>query len=143
MQEQLKLSNQICFPFYAVSRKIIKLYTPLLKELNLTYPQYLVMLILWEKDWILIKDICEKLYLETNTISPLLNNLEKNNLIEKKKKSWNNKDTYIYLSLNWKNLENKSKDIPKKLLSKYDFDNDYLISLHKNLWDLMKKLDKN
>jgi MarR family transcriptional regulator, organic hydroperoxide resistance regulator len=75
MTKNLKLSNQICFPFYAISRKITKLYYPLLKDLDLTYPQYLIMLVLWEKDGILIKDICEKLFLETNTISPILENL--------------------------------------------------------------------
>jgi DNA-binding MarR family transcriptional regulator len=76
MSDALKLSNQICFPFYALSRNIIKRYTPFLQHLDLTYPQYLVMLILWEKDGILIKDICDTLWLETNTVSPLIKNLE-------------------------------------------------------------------
>jgi MarR family transcriptional regulator, organic hydroperoxide resistance regulator len=75
MSEQLKLENQICFPFYAISRKIVQLYTPYLNELNITYPQYLVLLILWEKDNILVKEICKKLWLETNTVSPLLKTL--------------------------------------------------------------------
>lgn len=142
MSDKLKLSNQICFPFYALSRKVIKLYTPLLKDLDLTYPQYLVMILLWEKDGILIKDICEKLYLETNTISPLLNNLEKKWYIIKEKKNWNNKDTFIFLSKIW--IENKSKaeKIPEQLLKNYDFDKNYLINLHKNLWDLVAMLDE-
>jgi DNA-binding MarR family transcriptional regulator len=75
MSEQLKLSNQVCFPFYAISRKIVQLYTPYLNELNITYPQYLVLLVLWENDNIFVKEICEKLWLETNTVSPLLKTL--------------------------------------------------------------------
>ena len=76
MSESLKLENQICFPFYAISRNIIKKYNPYLEELNITYPQYLVLLVLWENDNILVKDICKKLWLETNTVSPLLKTLE-------------------------------------------------------------------
>ena len=95
MSEYLKLSNQICFPFYAISRQITKAYTPFLNELNLTYPQYLIMLVLWEKDEILIKDICEKLILETNTISPILNTLEEKWFILKQKKPLNAKVTFI------------------------------------------------
>lgn len=137
MTKNLKLSNQICFPFYAISRKITKIYYPLLKDLDLTYPQYLIMLVLWEKDGILIKDICEKLFLETNTISPILENLVIKWIIKKEKKPWNNKEIFIILTQNWLKLKEKAINIPEKLVNNFDFDVNYLMDLHQNLWKLL------
>lgn len=143
MSDKLRLSNQICFPFYAISRKITKMYTPFLKELNLTYPKYLVMLILWEKDGVLIKDICNKLSLETNTLSPILKTLEKDGLILKKKRAWNDKETFVFLSEKWKKMKEKAKKIPEKLMKNYHFKWIDLAVLHKTLWQFMSELEKN
>ena len=74
--EQLKLENQLCFPFYAVSRLIIRAYQEDLDRLGITYPQYLVMMVLWEKDGISVNEIAEKLILNTNTVTPLLKRME-------------------------------------------------------------------
>jgi DNA-binding MarR family transcriptional regulator len=98
MSEQLKLSHQICFPFYAIARNIIKKYNPYLLELNITYPQYLVLLVLWENDNILIKEICDKLRLETNTVSPLLKTLNSKGLIDRKQLPDNKKQVRILLT---------------------------------------------
>lgn len=138
MNDKLKLSNQICFPFYAISRKIIKAYTPLLKDLDLTYPQYLVMLLLWENNNILIKEICNKLILETNTVSPLLETLVKKWFISKIKHSWNNKEIFVSLTEKWENLKIKAETIPDKLLSNYNIQNTDLIWLHKTLWNFLE-----
>ena len=80
---QLKLENQICFPLYSVSRLLIQQYKPLLDELDITYPQYLVLLVLWEKNEIPVKDISEKLLLETNTLTPLLKRMETKGFIKR------------------------------------------------------------
>ena len=72
----LKLENQLCFPLYAAARKVTGLYTPYLKEIGLTYTQYLVMMILWEKDGIRISDICTRLHLDTGTVTPMLKKME-------------------------------------------------------------------
>ncbi|MDD4151262.1 MAG: MarR family transcriptional regulator [Candidatus Gracilibacteria bacterium] len=138
MSEKLKLSNQICFPFYAISRKIIKAYTPLLKDLDLTYPQYLVMLLLWENDNILIKDICDKLILETNTISPLLETLVKKGFISKIKHSGNNKEVFVSLTKKGESLKIKAETIPDKLLANYNIKNTDLIGLHKTIWNFLE-----
>ncbi len=74
--EQLKLENQLCFPFYAVSRLIIRAYQEDLDVLGITYPQYLVLMVLWGKDGITVNQIAEKLILNTNTITPLLKRME-------------------------------------------------------------------
>lgn len=142
MSDALKLSNQICFPFYALSRNIIKRYTPFLQHLDLTYPQYLVMMILWEKDEILIKDICDRLWLETNTVSPLIKNLEAKGFIERKQKSWNKKEVLVLVTNKWKNLKKQAQEIPEKLLESVDMNSQELQDLHKNLWKLMKQFEK-
>ena len=73
--ESLKLSNQVCFPLYAASREVIKLYKPFLDEYNLTYKQYITMLVLWEDEKITIKELCKKLYLDSGTIKPVIKKL--------------------------------------------------------------------
>ena len=141
MSEKLYLRNQLCFPFYAISRNIIKRYTPLLSEINLTYPQYLVMLVLWEKDYRCVKDICRELWLETNTISPLLKILEKKWFIYRKKCESNNKEIYITLSAKGKKLHDEAKNIPDTLLKWLDISTDSLKNIYKELISLMKVLD--
>ena len=70
--ESLQLKNQICFPLYALSKEITKLYRPLLEQLDMTYPQYLVMMVLWEKDGLTVSELGEKLLLDSGTLTPLL-----------------------------------------------------------------------
>lgn len=141
MNNQLHLKNQICFPFYALSRNIIKRYTPHLKIIDLTYPQYLVLLVLWEEENKCIKDICELLWLEINTISPILNTLEKKWIIIKKKNSNNKKEIYISLTQKWKDLEKKVINLPELLLKGVEIDLSSLKNLHIELTKLMKVLD--
>ena len=82
-RELMKLSNQLCFPLYAAARKVTGLYAPFLKAINLTYTQYLVMLVLWEQDGLPVNDIAKRLYLETNTVTPLLKRMETEVLVER------------------------------------------------------------
>ena len=81
--DSLHLSNQLCFPFYAISKEITKRYRPLLDPLHLTYPQYLVMLVLWEKDQLALKEIGARLHLDSGTLTPLINKLISMGYIEK------------------------------------------------------------
>ena len=74
--EALKLTNQLCFPLYAASRSVVNLYTPYLKPLGLTYTQYIVLLVLWEKDGITVGEICDRLMLDNGTLSPLLKKMQ-------------------------------------------------------------------
>ena len=79
---QLKLSNQVCFPIYSASRLITKAYKPYLDEMGITYPQYLVLMVLWENDILSVNQITEKLLLNTNTLSPLLKRMERMQLLQ-------------------------------------------------------------
>ncbi|MBK7961896.1 MAG: MarR family transcriptional regulator [Bdellovibrionales bacterium] len=81
INEILKLGNQLCFPFYAASRLIVQAYTPALEKLNITYPQYLVLMVLWEKDGQSVKDIGKKLFLDSGTLTPLMQKLVSHGLI--------------------------------------------------------------
>lgn len=135
---QLKLENQICFPLYSVSRLLIQQYKPLLDELDITYPQYLVLLVLWEKNEIPVKDISEKLLLETNTLTPLLKRMETNGFIKRNRSKTDERMVIISLTQKGKDSYQKAIGIPKKLIDKLD-----CFSIDKKDIEIMKKnLDK-
>ena len=115
--EQLKLNNQICFPIYSVSRLITKAYKPFLEEMGLTYPQYLVLLVLWENDNLAMNKIGEKLLLNTNTLSPLVKRMEKMELLRRKRSEKDERSVFIQLTEKGKELKNKAVPIPEKLLN--------------------------
>ena len=81
--EQLKLDNQLCFPLYAASRLLIRAYQPFLDKLKITYPQYLVLMVLWEHKELTVTEISKQLHLNTNTLTPLLKRMEKQQILER------------------------------------------------------------
>ena len=114
--DNLQLSNQVCFPIYSASRLITKAYKPYLDDMGITYPQYLVLMVLWENDGISVNQITEKLLLNTNTISPLLKRMEKLNLIVRNRSSEDERSVIIQLQEKGKALKDKAKPIPEQLL---------------------------
>lgn len=112
MYEQLKLDNQVCFRLYTASRLVTQAYRPLLEPLGLTYPQYLVMLVLWERDNQLVGDISHLLMLDTNTLTPLLQRMEKDGLIVRTKGIADGRQTLVSLTKKGLHLEQQAKDIP-------------------------------
>ena len=114
--DQLKLKNQICFPFYALSRLITRAYQPHLEKLGLTYPQYLVLLVLWEKDGVAVQDISQKLILNTNTLTPLLKRMESLGLIKREKDTKDERKVMIYLTQQGITLQNAAASLPEKLV---------------------------
>ena len=113
--EQLKLDNQLCFPVYATSRLITREYQPLLDKLGITYPQYLVMMILWEEDSVAVNDIAKKLILNTNTITPLLKRMEKQGLVKRKRSRDDERKVMIQLTENGRKLQEEASLIPEQL----------------------------
>ena len=111
-REAMKLENQLCFPLYAAARAVTGLYTPYLKELNLTYTQYIVMLILWEKDGVTVGEICRKLMLDNGTVSPLLKKMSALGYLEKLHSKDDERSVLIYLTEKGKALQKQAKDIP-------------------------------
>ncbi len=119
MYEQLKLENQICFRLYSASRLVTQAYRPLLEPLGLTYPQYLVLLVLWEHKKQTVGEIGERLLLESNTLTPLLQRMERDGLIIRSKGSSDSRQTVIELTPKGKWLERKAKDIPSCLTANW------------------------
>lgn len=115
-EEQLKLSSQVCFPIYSVSRLLTKAYKPYLDRMGITYPQYLVLLVLWENNSVTVNEITSKLYLNTNTVSPLLKRMETAHLIERKRSISDERSVVIELTLKGKELKTVASEVPDKLL---------------------------
>mgnify|MGYP000937837236 CR=1 FL=1 len=120
--EQLKLENQLCFPFYAASRLIIRAYQEDLDALGITYPQYLVMMVLWEDQVITVNQIAEKLILNTNTITPLLKRMETMGLITRTPSKTDQRKVMIGLTEEGKNMREKAAEIPSRLLQRLKID---------------------
>ncbi len=120
MYDQLKLDNQLCFRLYAASRLVTQAYRPLLEPLGLTYPQYLVMLLLWEKDWQSVNDIAHRLLLETNTVTPLLKRMEQEGLVKRNTDFIDKRRTIVGLTHKGKKLEEAAKTIPACITQGWD-----------------------
>ena len=113
MHEQLKLGNQLCFKLYTVTRLITQAYRPLLEPLGLTYPQYLVMMVLWEQDNQTVGDIGRRLMLDTNTLTPMLQRMEREGLLVRTHGIADGRQTLVSLTKKGIHLEEHAKDIPE------------------------------
>jgi DNA-binding MarR family transcriptional regulator len=111
--DHLKLENQLCFPLYATSRLITRIYQPLLEKLDLTYPQFLVMLVLWEQKKMTVGQIGKKLYLNTNTTTPLINKLIDKKYILKNRSLEDERIVFISLTKAGIQLQENASDIPE------------------------------
>jgi len=110
MHAELQLDNQLCFRIYTASRLIIQAYTPFLTKLGITYPQYLVMMVLWEKDSQPVNDIAHRLVLETNTVTPLLQRMEKLGIVSRKKGEKDKRQQIVSLTEKGKAMEQLAFD---------------------------------
>jgi DNA-binding MarR family transcriptional regulator len=143
--EQLKLSNQICFPMYAASRLITREYQPHLDQLGITYPQYLVLMVLWETDGISVNEIAGKLILNTNTVTPLLKRLESQGLIDRQRSGNDERKVFVTLTEKGRQLRIEAASIPAKLVSglvESDIDLEKLSDLKEQLYVLINFLSK-
>ncbi len=112
MHEALKLENQLCFRLYTASRLITQAYYPLLSAIGLTYPQYLVMMVLWEQDCLPVNDIAKRLYLETNTVTPLLKRMEAEGFVSRSRSSADARQVIVNLTPKGRSLENRASCVP-------------------------------
>ncbi|CAN5139264.1 MarR family transcriptional regulator [soil metagenome] len=115
-EDLLALDQQFCFALYSASLAMTKTYKPFLDSIGLTYPQYLVMLVLWQQDDVLVKSIGEKLYLDSGTLTPLLKRLESAGLIQRIRDLEDERQVRITLTREGKTLKKKAKEIPYQLL---------------------------
>ncbi|SEG48531.1 DNA-binding transcriptional regulator, MarR family [Halpernia humi] len=124
-----KLENQICFPLYVISKEMIGLYRPLLEKLDITYSQYLVLMVLWEKDGLTVNQIGEKLFLDSGTITPLLKRLEAKKYISRQRKTCDERSVEIFLTKNGQDLKIQACEIPLKMKEKLNLTDEELEDL--------------
>jgi DNA-binding MarR family transcriptional regulator len=115
--QPLRLDNQICFAIYSAAHAFNRVYKPLLERLGLTYPQYLVMLVLWERDGVPLKDIGERLFLDSGTLTPLLKRLEAAGLIKRTRSSEDERQVLIALTPQGQALKEKARAVPQSILA--------------------------
>ena len=115
--EALKLCNQLCFPLYAASKEVVRRYTPLLEELGLTYTQYIAMMVLWEKEEASAKELGDRLYLDSGTLTPVLKSLEAKGYLVRCRKATDERVLMCKLTDKGRDLREKAIDVPHKIAS--------------------------
>lgn len=136
----LKLENQLCFSVYAASRAITKIYRPFLDTLGITYPQYLVMLILWEDETITLKDLCKKLYLDSGTLTPLLKRLESMELIKRVRSMEDERILCVSLTEKGRGMKIEAAKVPECVLGSINADVAFLANLKGEVDKLLKSI---
>lgn len=140
--ELLKLDNQLCFQLYSASRMMTKLYQPLLKPLDLTYPQYLVMLVLWEQPMghkFTVTELGERLFLDSGTLTPLLKRLETKRLIQRQRSSEDERQVWVKLTTSGEGLKQQARRVPEKLMCETQMEVDEIAPLRETIKQLISK----
>lgn len=140
--EALKLDHQLCFPLYTASRLVIQRYQPMLKELDITYPQYLVLMVLWEKDKVNLSTIAEKLQLQSNTLTPLLKRLQQRELLERKRSETDERNIVITLTEKGKSLKDQACDVPAMLAEQLPLEEEEAKELYRLLYKMIGKMSE-
>ncbi|WP_404456693.1 MarR family winged helix-turn-helix transcriptional regulator [Oceanobacillus kapialis] len=136
----LKLDNQLCFPLYAATREMTKRYRPLLEELNVTYPQYLVLLVLWETDRISVKALGERLFLDSGTLTPMLKRMEEHGFLQRTRSKEDERVVEVVLTEQGKQAEEQAAQIPLKFIEQTNLNEDEAIQLKQILSKMLEQL---
>ena len=136
--EAMKLSNQLCFPLYAAARNMTGLYTPWLKPLGLTYTQYIVFLVLWERDGLTVGEIGEKLMLDNGTLSPLLKKMEQAGFVQRRRSREDERVVLITLTEAGKALQDRAREIPGQVAGCIDLSPEKAQTLYALLYELLE-----
>ena len=140
LDEILKLDNQLCFALYSANRTMTKVYKPLLDKYSLTYPQYLVLLVLFEEDNMMVKKLGDKLYLDSGTLTPLLKRMESAGFIKRKRSKDDERKVFILLSQKSKELKESLAEIPLSFCKENEDILENIINLRNTLTIFTKKL---
>lgn len=136
IDDRLKLENQLCFPLYVASKEVIKRYRPFLDKIDLTYTQYIAMMVLWEKETINVKDLGKRLFLDSGTLTPLLKSLETKGLVNRKRSKEDERILVVTITEKGKALKEEAVKIPEKMASCIKLSQEEAV----NLYNLIKKL---
>ncbi|MBR1861859.1 MAG: MarR family transcriptional regulator [Lachnospiraceae bacterium] len=135
--DALKLENQVCFPLYAASREIIKQYHPYLTELDLTYTQYITLMVLWEEKKISVKELGNKLFLDSGTLTPVLKNLEGRGIITRTRSSEDERVLIAGITDKGMALREKAVEVPYKMASCSRLEPDEAKELYRILYKML------
>lgn len=139
MNEKLNLSQQVCFPIYAFAKEIINQYRPLLDAIELTYPQYLVMMVLWEHDSQTVNQLGGKLHLDSGTLTPLLKRLETKSLVSRTRSTTDERIVNITLTTKGKELQTQAATIPQQLMQAMNLELEELEELKRIITKISNK----
>lgn len=138
--EALKLENQLCFPLYACSKEVVRKYKPFLDEIDLTYTQYITMMVLWEHKKLSVKDVGEYLLLDSGTLTPLLKTLEKKGLIVRTRSKEDERVLFVEITEDGIKLREKAVEIPSKVGSCIKLDSEDAVQLYRLLHKLLDNI---
>ena len=136
----MKLEDQLCFPLYACSKEIVRKYKPFLDDLGLTYTQYITMIVLWEKKETNVKELGERLYLDSGTLTPLLKKLESRGYITRKRSTADERNLLVKITEEGMELKEKAKSIPDKILSALNVSRGEIAKLHEVTYDILRRM---
>ena len=138
--DALKLENQLCFPLYACSKEVVKKYKPFLDELDITYTQYITLMVLWEHKEISVKELGSYLYLDSGTLTPVLKSLEKKGLVSRNRSKDDERVLIVSITNKGYALRDKAVDIPSKMTSCVSLDMDEAKELYRLLYKVLSKV---
>ncbi len=136
--EALKIENQLCFPLYACSRDVIKRYKPFLDKIDLTYTQYITMLVMWDRKEVNVKELGRRLYLDSGTLTPLLKKLESKGFLTRKRSTEDERNLIISITEKGERLKDEAVVIPEKLAQSLPLDQEEARTLYRILYKLLE-----
>ncbi|MBE6749394.1 MAG: MarR family transcriptional regulator [Ruminococcaceae bacterium] len=137
--DNLKLSNQLCFPLYAASREVIKQYRPFLDEIGLTYTQYVTMMVFWEEEIINVKELGNRLFLDSGTLTPVLKSLETKGYVKRYRSKEDERILMVEITESGEKLKEKAVLIPKKIGSCVKLNQEEASTLYNLLYKLLEE----
>lgn len=137
----LKLENQLCFPLYACSKEIVRKYKPFLDEIDLTYTQYITMMVMWEKKEVNVKELGEYLYLDSGTLTPVLKKLESKGLITRERSKEDERSLIVAITETGEQLKKKAVEIPEKMGSCIHMSQEEISALYKLLYKVLAQIE--
>lgn len=139
--DAIKIDNQLCFPLYACAKEIVRRYKPFLDEIDLTYTQYIAMMVLWEEKEINVKALGKRLYLDSGTLTPVLKRLEQKNLISRQRDSKDERNLIVRLTTEGEQLKEKAVEIPHKMAGCVTLDEKDAADLYRILHNMLQSFE--
>ena len=139
--DAIKIDNQLCFPLYACAKEIVRRYKPFLDEIDLTYTQYIAMMVLWEEKEINVKELGKRLYLDSGTLTPVLKRLEQKNLISRQRDCKDERNLIVSLTAEGEQLKEKAVEVPQKMAGCVTLDEKDAADLYRILHNMLQSFE--